>query len=273
MKRVAIIYGGVGEEHEVSLLSALRVYRALESSYTLIPIYLSGSGHFYQQSAPTEHMMCEEDHSSSLLVRAPHGFFHSDLSPLSIDVVVPVIHGTGGEDGLLQGFLRITGVPCIASGVLPSAIGMHKSIAKTLAASHQVPVLPFALLTRKDIEHYLNSTRVSLRIGELLGHSDPAEPSYENLSRALKRRFGDHLIIKPDDEGSSIGVNELNAFDAEHLISALSDVLSVSDRVLIEPFMPDRLEVECSVVEDDGWVVSTPVIIDKGGEPLTYHTK
>ena len=193
--------------------------------------------------------------------------------PLNIDVVVPVVHGTGGEDGLLQGFLRTTGVPCIASGVLPSAIGMHKSIAKTLAASHQVPVLPFILLTGRDIGHYLDGTRVSLRIRELLGDTEHAEPSYETLSRALKRRFGDHLIIKPDDEGSSIGVNELKAYDAEQLSSALRNVLSVSDRVLIEPFMSDRLEVECSVVEDDGWIVSSPVIIDKGGEPLSYHTK
>jgi len=273
MKRVAIIYGGVGEEHEVSLLSALRVYSALETTYILIPIYLSRGGHFYEQSAPTEHMMRKEDPGSSLLVKAPFGFFHSDGSPLSIDVVVPVVHGTGGEDGLLQGFLRTTGIPCIASGVLASAIGMHKSIAKTLAASHQVPVLPFTLLTGKDIRHYLDGSGVSLRIRDLLGYTGLAEPSYAKLSSALKERFGDHLIIKPDNEGSSIGVNELKAFDTEQLASVLRDVLSVSDRVLIEPFMPDRLEVECSVVEDSGWIVSTPVIIDKGGEPLTYHTK
>ncbi len=274
-KRIAIIYGGVGEEHEVSLLSALNVYRALESepAYTLIPIYLSHSGTFYEQHAPEEKMMRAEESSSALRVKPPHGFLRPDGSPLHIDVTVPVVHGTGGEDGQLQGFLRTSGIRCIASGVLPSAVGMHKSVAKRLAASHGVPVLPFVLVTGRDIRDYLEGTRIPLRIGDLLGKGAHTDASYENLLHALIMRFGSHLIIKPEDGGSSVGVNELRGSDVDRFRSALRDVLKISDRVLIEPFMTDRLEVECSVLEDSGWVVSTPVIIDKGGTLLTYHTK
>ena len=133
--------------------------------------------------------------------------------------------------------------------------------------------LPFIYLTREDVREYLGGTRIPLRIKHLLGKESDTEPTYENLLHALISRFGDHLIIKPEDGGSSVGVNELNGSDAQTFRSALDGVLQISDRVLIEPFMTDRLEVECSVLEDSGWVVSTPVIIDKGGTLLTYHTK
>ncbi len=274
MITAAIIYGGVSEEHEVSLLSAERVYQALqELEYALIPIYYAKDGAMYLQDTSDEKPGRNESENRLLSVTPPRGFCRADGSPLPVDIIIPVVHGKGGEDGTLQGFLTCASIPFISCSLLSSAIGMHKSVAKTLASAGGIPVLPSILLTRNDIELFTDRQIISRRLRPLLGKG-PEAPSFAgHLSGALKSKLGAHLILKPDDEGSSIGLFEIPEVDENSLQKALGKIFTLTDRILIEPFMNDMLEVECAVMEDEEWVVSAPLIIDKGGVPLSYHTK
>ncbi len=275
MKNVAIIYGGMSDEHEISILSAFSVYAALaDHPYALSFIYLSRSGALYEQGEPQRGQMRSEEHSDTLLSITPSkGIFRKDGTKLFVDIAIPIVHGKGGEDGALQGFLSFCLIPFISSGILGSSIGMHKSVAKRLAMAEGVPVLPSILLKKKDLDLFRNFQITTENLAGVVGSQMEPSSLYETLTEVIRTRLGGNIICKPDDEGSSIGLFSITDLDELQLEKALNGVFQVSDRALIEPFMTDRIEVECGVIEDGAWLVSEPVIIDKGGIPLTYHTK
>jgi len=226
MKTIAILYGGKSGEHEVSLRSGGSVYLHLDrSQYDPLLIGVDPEGMWYFQKNPG----FEKDGKSLSLLRDENlivsavpgrGFYLNDIK-LEIDIVFPVLHGTFGEDGTLQGLLEIAGVPYAGSGVLGSSIGMDKSVAKLLWKQSKLPVVPFITI----IDGY---TKIS--------------DSFLNLTI---EEFGLPLFIKPANAGSSLGITKAGSL--EELKSGISYGFKFDTKLLIEPAIIGR-EIECSVI-------------------------
>jgi len=166
-----------------------------------------------------------------------------------VDVVFPVLHGTFGEDGTIQGLLEMVNVPYVGAGVLGSAIGMDKEIAKILWLHAGLPVVPFISVRKLDWAS--------------------AEKRKQIIERA-ERDFMYPLFVKPSCAGSSVGASK--APDRPSLEQAVAEALLWDDKVLIEPFVPAR-EVECSVTGNERPEAYTPGEIVPTHEFYDYEAK
>ncbi|MBC7456734.1 MAG: D-alanine--D-alanine ligase [Bdellovibrionaceae bacterium] len=227
-KKIAIVFGGKSAEHEVSLNSAKNISNALDKN-TFDPLYLgiSKQGTWYQFSsgevfkkykALNDNDLQNEDVVTLISHHAkPYIFSFKSQEKRSIDCAFPIIHGTMGEDGTLQGFFRIINLPFVGCGVLSSSVGMDKEFMKRL-------------MTESGI---LNSKSV------LLKKSHPI--SYEDVVTQI----GTPFFIKPANAGSSVGVHKVKC-DAEYG-PKLKDAFQYDHKVIAEEFI-DGKEIECSVL-------------------------
>lgn len=198
--RVAVIRGGRSAEHEVSLRSAANVIAALKrSGHQVLPMTVNRAGRITRVD-------------------------RERLFGRTVDVVFPVLHGPYGEDGTMQGLLTIADVPFVGPGVLGSAVGMDKDVAKRLLEYAGIPVAPY----------------LALRLGESIP------------TRAL-RPFGFPLFVKPANMGSSAGVHKVLSHHA--LRRAVSDAFRYDHKILIEKMVRGR-ELECSVLGNEHRMVS-----------------
>lgn len=252
------MFGGRSAEHEVSLQSARNIIEALDPEkydLTLIGIdrdgqwYLNDTSHFLLNSSKPELLKLNE--ASQALVLRPGGSGQqlvksSDMSPLpKLDVVFPVLHGTYGEDGAVQGLLRMAGIPFVGSGVLGSAVGMDKDVMKRLLVQAGLPTTPWVTVHSWDSE----------------------QPSVA----ALKDQLGDFpWFVKPANLGSSVGIHKVKT--AEQLAPALADAFRYDHKVLIEQGLTCR-EIECSVLGNENPLVSVPGEIKVQAEFYSYEAK
>ena len=144
---------------------------------------------------------------------------------LDVDVVFPIIHGTMGEDGTLQGTLELLGIPYVGCGVLASSIGMDKSITKLVAEHEGIPVVRYIVATEEQFP----------------------------IFSTVKEKFGSPIFVKPASLGSSVGVSKVN--NEEEFAQALKEVFELDRKALIEEAIVGR-EVECSILTNDGLKIS-----------------
>ncbi|AMJ61240.1 D-alanine--D-alanine ligase family protein [Bosea sp. PAMC 26642] len=236
--RVAVLLGGQSAEHEVSLLSAGNVVRAIDKAkYEVVPILISRSGEWrlleLQNGVLPEPIpevgseICLLPGGRGRLLSLPKGGKPEELA--AVDVLFPVLHGLNGEDGSVQGLAAVAGVPLAGCGILGSATAIDKDIAKRLLREA-------GLLVARSI---------TVRRGET--------PSFEEVSEAL----GLPLFVKPVRQGSSVGVSK--ATTADEFQAALAEGFKFDQKVLVEEFIQGR-EIECSVLEQAGaeTIVSVP---------------
>lgn len=230
--RVGLIFGGKSAEHEVSLQSARNLLDALDPQRfepVLIGIDKQGQWHL---SAPDSFLHDADDpgrialHRSGRSVAMLPGAEHAQLRPVDtdqalaqIDVVFPIVHGTLGEDGSLQGLLRMANLPFVGSGVLGSAVAMDKDMAKRVLRDAGLAVAPFVCFNR----HTAAQADVDALIAQL----------------------GLPLFVKPANQGSSVGVSQVRSADA--FAAALALALSYDHKVLVEAAIVGR-EIECAVL-------------------------
>jgi len=234
--RLALLYGGRSGEHDVSIASATSVMQAIDrEKYDVLPVYLTPEGRWLPGVEPARLT------AGARPAAAPVALFSSDpqqpgLLPLSeaevqprraqaVDVVFPLLHGTYGEDGTVQGLLELADVPYVGSGVLGSAAGMDKDVMKTLFAAAGLPVVPHLLVRRHDWER------------------QPATVQ-ERVLQALRLP----VFVKPANLGSSVGISKVR--DAAGLPEALDLACRYDRRVLVEQGLDCR-EFECSVLGND----------------------
>jgi D-alanine-D-alanine ligase len=230
--RVGVIFGGRSGEHEVSLVSAASVIRALDpEKYEAVPIGIAKDGRWLAGSpaqkmlpevlANGQHVVLPGDPGSAALVPLDG---HAG-APLRVDVVFPVLHGTYGEDGTVQGLLELTGLPYVGSGVTGSATGMDKDIAKRLFKQEGLPVGDFVAVLRSEWE------------------SAP-----KKVLSALKKKFRFPVFVKPASLGSSVGMTK--AHDAKELAKALDFAAEFGMKLVVEKFIRGR-EIELAVLGND----------------------
>ena len=264
--RLGVIFGGRSGEHEVSVRSARSVIEAADGrKYEVVPIAITKEGRWL---SPAESASLLPEATRSLLPEAVSGAgealtivgdpsrkgllrLESDgTTAQRLDVVFPVMHGTYGEDGTIQGLLEMAGIPYVGCGVLASSCGMDKVTMKALFRHAGLPVCKYAWFLRSEWER---------------------EPS------AVLERVGGEIgfpcFIKPANLGSSVGISR--AADAETLASAI-DLAARYDRKVIAEEGLDAREIECAVLGNDEPEASLPgeyVVHDERAKFLDYTEK
>jgi len=228
-KKIAILFGGRSAEHEVSVISAKNVAHALDKSrYELILIGISKEGTWYRfpdasvfqkiKSLSDAHLPEQADPISLICLKGKPQIFSLESKKTSdIDLAFPVLHGSLGEDGCIQGLFKMVNVPFVGCGVLGSALGMDKELMKRLLSEAKIPAARYAVL---------------------FSH---ASPSFEELSQKLGLPF----FIKPANAGSSVGVHKIKS--KKDFETHLKDAFKYDHKVLAEEFIEGR-EIECSVL-------------------------
>ncbi|MFA6105584.1 MAG: D-alanine--D-alanine ligase [Patescibacteria group bacterium] len=242
---VAILFGGKSAEHEVSLRSAKNVIEALDKSkFNPILIGIDITGHWLLNENSRE--LLEHNIPQEIALLPEHQGEMINFSDLNkkqkIDVVFPILHGPFGEDGTVQGLLKLADVPFVGAGVLGSAIGMDKDVMKRLLRDAGLPVGKF--ITFKDFE----------------------VPTYKKLTDEL----GSPFFIKPANLGSSVGVHKIkNKIGYE---KALADAFQYDRKIIAEEFIEGR-EIECAVLGNEEPIASTPGEIIVNSEFYSYEAK
>ncbi len=234
--RIAVLFGGRSAEHDVSVLSATNVMRALEpAKYDAVPVFVTREGQWLLSSFADGALA--KPSSGAELCLVPGGRGRMLATPANgapyelpeIDMIFPVLHGLHGEDGAVQGFAEVARVPLVGCGILGSATALDKDIAKRLLSEAGVPT----------------ARSITIHHG--------AAPDFAELQRAL----GLPLFIKPARQGSSVGVSKVST--EEDYAAALDEGFRHDGKLLAEEFIRGR-EIECSVLEDTqgGLFVSRP---------------
>jgi D-alanine-D-alanine ligase len=253
--RVGVIFGGRSGEHEVSLASAASVIRALDpEKYEAVPIGITKEGRWLvgtgaQKMLPDvlksgERVLLPPDPTSAALVPLTPSAGHPSVA---VDVVFPVLHGTFGEDGTVQGLLELAGLPYVGAGVLASSVGMDKDVQKRLFAEAGLPVVPFIAAKRSEWEG--NRTKV---IG------------------AIKKKFKFPVFVKPATLGSSVGMTRVKT--ARELPAALDLAAEFALKIMVERCVTAR-EIEVSVLGNDDVRASIPGEILPHREFYDYTAK
>ncbi|MBP5264749.1 MAG: D-alanine--D-alanine ligase [Lachnospiraceae bacterium] len=253
--RVALMFGGKSVEHEVSVISGIQAYLSMDTEkYDVIPVYLTKKNEIYVgekigqiesyknidellKNSQRVIMLNENDKVS--LVPHPTKKFGKN-TPIDVDIVFPVVHGTNVEDGALQGFFKTLGVPFVGCDVTASAVGMDKFIMKTILKEYDVPILDAALYVLAD-------------------YAD-----MEGLMDKIEKKFGYPVIIKPVNLGSSVGISI--AKTRVELANSIDDAFRYSTKILVEHAISNLREINCSVLGDEN-----DAIASECEEPL--HTK
>ena len=238
--RVGVFFGGKSVEHEVSVISALQACRSLNTEkYDIIPVYITKNGDFYTgenigkiecyKNIPallkeSSRVIPVKESDGLHLLRYPLKKFRNNLAAV-IDVVLPIVHGTNVEDGVLQGYLQTLGVPYASCDVISSAVGMDKYVMKTVFADNGIPVLPCSVVNVKE-------------------YTKSAQAVFEKIENKTKYP----VIVKPLNLGSSVGIRK--AKNREELESALEYAFTFSIKVLVENAITELKEINCSVLGD-----------------------
>jgi D-alanine-D-alanine ligase len=230
--RVAVVYGGRSGEHEVSIQSARSVIEAIDPArYDIVPIGVTQNGAWI--AAPPEALLAggaeagdrvlpSADPAQSALMPVSTSPTRSVAPGDGVDVVFPLIHGTFGEDGCLQGLFELATVPYVGSGVLASAVGMDKITMKTVFRAEGFPIVEYLPITRAAWE---------------------SEP--RSVIDGIEDRIGYPCFVKPSNLGSSVGISK--ARDAQQLRVAVDLAAEFTSRLLVEQ-AADARELECGVL-------------------------
>ncbi|MHA7838584.1 MAG: D-alanine--D-alanine ligase, partial [bacterium] len=218
--RVGLLFGGRSVEHEVSIVSARSILSALDRTryeVSLLGIDPDGRWHLADAETPLVEVF---DAPEIFLppIPAPGG---SDR--LRLDVLFPIVHGRGGEDGSLQGLLDLTEIPYVGSGVLSSAVQMDKDVAKRLLSAAGLPVTPWIAFSAARLAH-------------------------DGLRAAADRaaeEIGLPAFVKPANSGSSVGISRADS--VEDLVGALAEALRYDRKILVEAAVTAR-EIEVAVL-------------------------
>jgi D-alanine-D-alanine ligase len=246
--RVAILFGGKSAEHEISLISARNIVEAMDKKkYEIVSIGIDKQGRwFFDEGArllrgpsPTRVRFHGRTNSTAVLpgaTQSPMIRLVPRRALTEVDVVFPVLHGPFGEDGTVQGLLKLANVPFVGAGVLGSAVGMDKDVMKRLLRDAGIPIARFLVFERSS------ASKIDL--------SD------------VRRALGFPFFVKPANLGSSVGISKVNS--QTQFRAAIREAFRYDNKIVIEENIRGR-EIECSVLGNERPIASLP------GEIVTRH--
>lgn len=262
--RIALFFGGVSSEHEVSCISASAWVKALSTladKYEVTRVGITRQGVWLRYTGPADAMAdgsWEQDENNRPCILSPDRRDHGLLlrggektEVLPIDVAVPILHGKNGEDGTIQGLFELAAIPYVGCGVLGSAVCMDKAVANTLMDAAGVPHCHWCSCILREAVH-----------------------QREALLQRVENRLPYPIFVKPANAGSSVGISK--ARNRAELNAAIDVALKEDDKVVFEEFI-DGQEVECAAIgnpDDPATVKATrPGEILTGDEFYTYDDK
>jgi D-alanine-D-alanine ligase len=288
--RVGILFGGRSGEHEVSLLSAASVFNAIDKDkFEVVPIGITKEGrwvtaadaerllHGKQAEHDSRHLRAGDPETtpgaavlaqgeSAIFPPEPHHQsgslqpFQTDASltrraadrAINVDVIFPVLHGTFGEDGTIQGLLELADIPYVGAGVLGSAAGMDKDIMKALFRAAGLPIVNHVTVLRSDWQ---------------------ANP--KKVQKQVESKLKYPVFVKPANLGSSVGISK--AHDRKELGPAIAEAAKFDRKIVIEQGVGGKKqkarEIECSVLGNDNPQASLPGEIVPSKEFYDYDAK
>ena len=255
--KVAVLFGGVSNEHEISLISATNIINAIpDDKYEVIPIGITKKGRwlFYPGDInliASGNWDANPDCVPAVIVPDPIykgiiKFVDGTYSVAKVDVILPALHGQHGEDGTIQGLLELSGIPYVGCDCLSSADCMDKTITHTILEANGVNMAKWRMVLRNELN----------RLDEIC----------ENIAADLDYP----LFVKPANSGSSVGVNKADSFD--ELKDAIKIAFSHDTKVIVEEFIMGR-ELECAVFGNDNPFVSEVGEIISCNEFYDYEAK
>ncbi len=262
--RVGLLFGGCSGEHEVSISSARAIARALQEGsnadkYDILPMYIQKDGRWRQgdiaqkvleSGKPLGTLPEGNDTSSELAINTSSSLWQTPSQAGEVDVWFPVLHGPNGEDGTVQGLLKLMQVPFVGSGVLGSAMGMDKIAMKMAFASAGLPQVRYKTVTRSQV------------------WSNPCV--FPKLGEEIEEEIGYPCFIKPANLGSSVGISK--ARSRSELETALDNAASYDRRLIVEAGVEAR-ELECAVLGNDLPKASVVGEISFDGDFYDYEIK
>jgi len=255
--RVAIIFGGKSAEHEISIISAKNVIDAIDKEkYEPIPIGIDKGGTWYlndeskfilESNNPKLAKIYKVDIKVALVPTNNSNELVSitdNKNKGKIDVAFPILHGTYGEDGSIQGLLRMANIPYVGADVLGSAVGMDKDVLKRLLRDAGIPTPIFEVFDRRTIKN----------------------TGFDKLAEKL----GKTMFIKPANLGSSVGISKVD--NKEEFEEAVLNAFKYDKKIIIEEAVKGR-EIECSVLGNEEPIASLPgeIVVNSGF--YSYETK
>jgi D-alanine-D-alanine ligase len=241
--QTVLLFGGRSAEHEVSILSARSVAAAAPPRIAITPVCIAKDGRFVAPERSAR--ILTGDESSA---KGDDDFsFEAWSRTHRPDVAFPLVHGTGGEDGTLQGYLEVLGLPYTGSGIAASAIGMDKGQMKYAFIAAKLPVVDHVQILERDWQNERAS-----------------------LLRAVNNALRLPYFVKPANSGSSVGVKKVKGED--DLAAAIEKALRFDEKVLVERGV-DAREIEVSVLGNDEPEASLPGEVVAGREFYDYEDK
>ena len=258
--RVGVIFGGESVEHEVSIISAIQAMNKMDSEkYDIIPIYITKDREWY-----TGEMLKEiETYSDPSLIKKyaknvvlyakDNRFYLQNKKGLKgivkeLDIAFPIVHGTNVEDGVLQGYLQLVGIPFVGGAVYASAVGQDKLFMKEIFEHEKLPVCPYT---------WFYDTEYSEDIDTIL----------KNI-----KKIGYPVIVKPATLGSSVGIK--TAYNEEDVKEAIDDAIRYDNKIIVEKLVENLMEVNISVLGNyENQQVSAIEQVIPTKDFLTYEDK
>lgn len=239
--KIAVMFGGRSGEHEVSLVSANSVINALNpEKYDIVKIGITKHGNWVMNVETSQMAKFDEDVNASDIKL-------NELIALKPDVVFPVMHGTFCEDGTLQGMLETANLPYVGCGVMASAVGMDKTVAKRLFNDAGINIVPYIEIKRREYQKDKNG-----------------------IINEIESKIGYPCFIKPVNSGSSVGISK--AKNKNELQAAIDEASKFDRKILIEKAISGR-EIEVSVLGNDSPKASLPGEIIPCNEFYDYSAK
>jgi D-alanine-D-alanine ligase len=236
--QVGVVFGSRSPEHEVSVVTALQVMNFLSGRHTVTPIYITKDGRWLTgkklmdaaayanldlKSPDLKQVVITPDASIKVLGNPLGKGLLGKPEEIKLDVIFPALHGPHGEDGTMQGLLELADIPYVGADHVASAVCMDKIITKLTLAGAGIPILDFLSFSRLDWES-----------------------KEDEITAAIEKKFPYPIIVKPSRLGSSIGVAVAN--DADELKFNISVASHFDTRILAEPCVKNKLEINCSVL-------------------------
>src|SRR5438552_13776208 len=242
--RVGVIFGGRSGEHEVSLRSAESIIKSIDrSKYDVVPIGITHEGRWLT-SKNALNLLHAKDAIQKTLKSGESITLPAEPSASEVvDVIFPVLHGTYGEDGTVQGLFELANVPYVGAGVLGSAVGMDKDVMKRLLRDAGLPIVDYWNLRRSELNTF-------------------AQAQINNLPYPV--------FVKPANLGSSVGITKVHA--PEELPGALQTAAEYDRKIVVEKGI-DAREIELSVLGNDNPIASVPGEIIPSSEFYDYNAK
>ncbi len=252
---VLVLFGGQSSEHEVSLVSATNLVSMINpEKYNLLRVYITKNGEWFLYEG--ENSAIKDGNFGEKAVK--RAFISPDTTTglvvdnngktenIKIDVVVPMIHGTNGEDGTIQGLCALAKIPCVGPDMLSSAVCMDKTFTKVMLKHLNIAQADWVTVLKSELK------------------------DMESVIKRVEEKFDYPVFIKPANAGSSVGIGK--AHNKEDLASCLENAALHDKRILVEEFIDGR-EVECAVLGNSDPIVSVPGEIIPAKEFYDYESK